>query len=192
MRRLWTLWPTEIVLAGIFPLLSIIFFCTPVQAEWDWKYDKNSGQHAVYSEEVAVRTVEDKAIRTHLLIMFVCSPDDPEESFAMIFRDVPRFSNKDVIDLGKSRAFGIITSLKRKGAKPRVEYPQVKQTKDSPKIVFFDSSLIQKMRRYDELLIGFGWKNQSHVEGVIARVPLKGSAVLINEARRKCGLPHLP
>ncbi len=167
----------------------VLFQCPQVQASWELTYDDNLDMYAVLSDKIAVRTVQDKIVKTHMLIIFMCYPAK-SEGLAMLFTDVPRFSNKRVNDLGESRSFGIMTALHRKGEdKPKLGYPEVKQNKKAPKIVFFDISFFQEMRRYDVLSIGFGWKERNHVDGVSAHVSLEGSSALINEAQRKCGSP---
>ena len=172
--------------------------CARVQAEWHLKYEylNRSGQdllyYTVYSDEVEVRTVRDKIVKTYVRIFFLCSPDKPGESLSLVFSDVPRFSNKKVSDLGLGLSFGIMTSLHRKGKdEPTLGYPEVIQIKDTPKMVFFDIGFVQKMRRYDVLSIGFGWKQRGHVDGVgvTAHVSLEGSSALIKKAQRKCGSP---
>ena len=177
----------------LFIIAIILLLPFQIQAEWELAYDEGEDMYAVLSDRIAVRTVSDKTVKTHMIAVFMCYRGVAgKEGLSLLFTDVPRFSNKDkrVDDLGESRSFGIMTGLHTKGKdEPKLSYPKVKQPKEEPQIVVFDMDFVQKMRLYDMLSIGFGWQGPNKVESVTAHIPLDGLDALIYKARRKCDSP---
>ena len=174
-------------------IAGMILWCGTTQANWTIKYDL--GNYLVSSDEVEVRSLRDSVVKTHVQIIYSCTVKEQEEGISLVFKNTPQFSNTDIVDLGKARKFGLMVALIKWGPEneePKMDYVQVLQAKHIPEVVVFDSGLINKMRKFDQMNIGFGWGSAPNVKGVVAKAALVGSQPLINEARKRCGLPHLP
>ena len=171
---------------AVIVAFALIAQMSQAWAEWKLRYDEDGDRYIALSEEVAVRTARDKTIKTRMFLVFTCSPQHSEDTLVMSFKDIPRFSNTKIKDIGGgARSFRVLTALHRIGTEePKLGHPDVIQDKDMPRLVAFDSSFIQEIRRYDILSVGFGWGSQG--DGVTAMVDLRGAGAVISRAQRKC------
>lgn len=171
----------------LFVLSAILYSPSKAQAKWNLYHDRDSGQYFVHSNEVKVSTVRNNVAKTQMLVMFSCNPRDRDGGLALVFIDEPHFSNKDIIDVGTSRGFSVMLTLHRRDMdKPKFRQERVVQFKKTPKMLYLDTDLIDIMRKYELMSVGFGWKRRNHVDAVMAKVVLIGFGDLIDQAKRKC------